>query len=107
MQISTYNTWIVIISTLIFFAMSLLITAGTGKQVQDGYWKIAVLRKLTVIQKNLELNNELLKKSQRSQVIPQKQPEQIKAKPISKPEGAKHLDNSKRLKILKAPETNV
>ena len=42
---------IITISTLLFFAISLLVTAGTGKEVQDGYWKIAVLRKLTVISK--------------------------------------------------------
>ena len=40
--------------TLVFFALSLLITANTGKEVQDGYWKIAVLRKLTVISKKLD-----------------------------------------------------
>ena len=45
---------IVSISTLIFFAISLLITANTAKEVQDGYWKIAVLRKLTLISKKLD-----------------------------------------------------
>ena len=45
---------IITISTLLFFAISLLVTAGTGKEVQDGYWKIAVLRKLTVISKKLD-----------------------------------------------------
>lgn len=41
-------------STLLFFAISLLITANTGKEIQDGYWKIAVLRKLTLISKKLD-----------------------------------------------------
>ena len=45
---------IITISTLLFFAISLLVTAGTGKEVQDGYWKIAVLRKLQVISKKLD-----------------------------------------------------
>lgn len=45
---------IITISTLLFFTISLLVTAGTGKEVQDGYWKIAVLRKLTVISKKLD-----------------------------------------------------
>ena len=45
---------IITISTLLFFAISLLVTAGTAKEVQDGYWKIAVLRKLTVISKKLD-----------------------------------------------------
>ncbi len=66
MSINSYNTIIIIVSTLIFFALSLLLTAGTGKEVQDGYWKIAVLRKLTTIQKDLELNNELLSKSKKT-----------------------------------------
>jgi predicted membrane protein len=45
---------IIAASTLLFFAISLLVTAGTGKEVQEGYWKIAVLRKLTVISKKLD-----------------------------------------------------
>lgn len=49
-----YRIIIVTISTLIFFAISLLVTANTGKEVQDGYWKIAVLRKLTLISKKLD-----------------------------------------------------
>ena len=62
-QVSKYNNMIIAISTIIFFLISLLLTVGTGEKVQDGYWKIAVLRKLTVIQKNLELNNRLMKTS--------------------------------------------
>ena len=45
---------IIAISTLLFFGISLLLTAGTGKEVQEGYWKMAVLRKLTVISKKLD-----------------------------------------------------
>lgn len=66
MKLTSFNNIIIIVSTTVFFLLSLLLTVGTGKQVQDGYWKIAVLRKLTVIQKNLELNNELLKSSDKS-----------------------------------------
>ena len=65
-QITSFNNLIIIISTIIFFLIALLLTTGTSRQVQDGYWKIAVLRKLTVIQKSLELNNELLKNSNKS-----------------------------------------
>ncbi len=65
-KITSFNNVIIAVSTIIFFLISLLLTVGTGKQVQDGYWKIAVLRKLTVIQKNLELNNELLKNTDKS-----------------------------------------
>lgn len=49
-----YRVIIIAISTLVFFSISLLITANTGKEVQDGYWKIAVLRKLTLISKKLD-----------------------------------------------------
>lgn len=45
---------IIIFSTLIFISMSLLLTANTGRDIQDGYWKIAVLRKLTLISKKLD-----------------------------------------------------
>lgn len=65
-QQTAYNNTITAISTIIFFLLALLLTVGTGKQVQDGYWRIAVLRKLTVIQKNLELNNDLLKSTDKS-----------------------------------------
>ena len=60
-KITSFNNGIIIVSTIIFFLLSLLLTVGTGEKVQDGYWKIAVLRKLTVIQKNLEANNQSLK----------------------------------------------
>lgn len=50
----TSKVLIIIISTIIFFAMSLLITVGTSKEIQEGYWKMAVLRKLTVISKKLD-----------------------------------------------------
>lgn len=65
-KVSTYNTIIIVVSTLVFFVISLLLTANIGKEVQDGYWKIAVLRKLTVIQKSIEVNNELLASSNKS-----------------------------------------
>ena len=63
-NIDTYNNLIIIFLTVIFFLLSLLVTSGTGKEVQDGYWKIAVLRKLTAIQKTIEVNNELIQKNE-------------------------------------------
>lgn len=57
---NSFNIFIIVITTVIMFLFSLLLTMGTGKEVQDGYWKIAVLRKLTVIQKLIETNNSLL-----------------------------------------------
>ena len=66
MQITSFNNVIIVVSTITFFLLPLLLTVGTGEKVQEGYWKIAVLRKLTVIQKNLELNNQLLKNNDKS-----------------------------------------
>ena len=66
LQITSFNNVIIVVSTITFFLLSLLLTVGTGEKVQEGYWKIAVLRKLTVIQKNLELNNQLLKNNDKS-----------------------------------------
>ncbi len=65
-KVTSFSNAIIAVSTIIFFLISLLLTVGTGEKVQDGYWKIAVLRKLTVIQKNLELNNQLLKSTDKS-----------------------------------------
>ncbi|MGN1299188.1 MAG: hypothetical protein ACI4UE_04320 [Candidatus Scatovivens sp.] len=50
----SYRIIIISISTLLFFAIALLLTIGTAREVQDGYWKIAVLRKLTVMSKKLD-----------------------------------------------------
>ena len=49
-----YRVIIIPVSTLLFFLISLLLTIGTAREVQDGYWKIAVLRKLTTISKKLD-----------------------------------------------------
>lgn len=45
--------------TLLFFGISLLFTANVGRDVQEGYWKMAVLRKLTVISKKLDALDNL------------------------------------------------
>jgi hypothetical protein len=107
LNISEYRYIIVTVFTVIFFIISLLLTATTGKEVQDGYWKIAMLRKLTVIQKNLEINNELLSKAIKSQKLPKNVIEESKAitkniieteKEIleGKPEKEQDLNDSKR-----------
>ena len=48
------RTIIVAVSAVLFLAFALLITANTGKEVQDSYWKIAVYKKLVVISKKLD-----------------------------------------------------
>jgi len=49
-----YRTPIIVISSLFMMAIALLLTAGTGKAVQDAYWKMALLRKVIVISKKLD-----------------------------------------------------
>lgn len=41
-------------STLLLFFMTLISTSKINKDIQDGYWKMAVLRKLTLISKKLD-----------------------------------------------------
>lgn len=58
---------VVAITTSLFLSIALLITANTGKEVADGYWKIAVYKKLAIISKkldNLEKINEFLNPSE-------------------------------------------
>ena len=45
---------IVSVSAAIFLAIALLLTANTGKEIEDGYWKIAVYKKLAIISKKLD-----------------------------------------------------
>lgn len=58
---------VVAITTSLFLSIALLITANTGKEVADGYWKIAVYKKLAIISKkldNLEKINDFLNPSE-------------------------------------------
>lgn len=48
-------------ATLIFFFITLFSTYKINKDIQDGYWKIAVLRKLTLISKKLDALDNLKK----------------------------------------------
>ena len=41
--------------TIVFFVIGLLLTAGTAMKVQETYWRIAVLRKMTLISKKLDV----------------------------------------------------
>lgn len=45
---------IVVISAVLFLGMALIFTANTGKEIEDGYWKIAVYKKLAIISKKLD-----------------------------------------------------
>ena len=49
-----FRVLIIAALTLLFFAIALLSTSNAGKEIQDGYWKIATLRKLTLISKKLD-----------------------------------------------------
>lgn len=111
-NITEYNTIIIIVSTIIFFLLSLIITAGTGKEVQDGYWKIALLRKLTAIQKTLETSNELLAKDDTLKIEAMKklnreilgETEELQVLPKNqKNKLAKEVKEQKK-KVIKKPE---
>ena len=45
---------IVLIFALVFFTFSIFFTTSISQTIQDGYWKIATLRKLTLISKKLD-----------------------------------------------------
>ncbi len=49
-----YRTPIIIAMTFLFLSVSLLLTSSTGKEIQDAYWKMALLRKVIVISKKLD-----------------------------------------------------
>lgn len=110
-NVSTYNTLIIIVSTILFFLLSLVITSGTGKEVQDGYWKIAVLRKLTAIQKTLETNNELIAKDDTRKIEAMKrlnreilgETEEMQLIKAPKQKNAKE-SKMQRKKVIKKPE---
>ena len=92
----SYRPIIISILTLSFFALSLLLTIGTAREVQDGYWKMAVLRKLTVMSKKLdnienienfkeELNDLELTKNDSIEVL-EKKSDNIKIETKNEPE---------------------
>lgn len=83
---SSFKPVIIAISTLLFFCISLLLTAGTGKEVQDGYWKMAVLRKLTVISKKLDYLENLDNTPVRKKEIVKKVAKEINSEIKKEPE---------------------
>ena len=84
---------VVAITTSLFLSIALLITANTGKEVADGYWKIAVYKKIAIISKkldNLEKINEFLNPSE----VKKEQVEK-KEKSVSTTETEKSPEESK------------
>ena len=90
-----FRILIIVISTLLFFAMSLLLTINTAKDIQEGYWKVALLRKLTVISKKLDSLDNLNMNSLKSEFtelveeeleISKSNKKQKKSKKASEPE---------------------
>lgn len=67
---TAFRVVIIALSTLFFFGIALLLTINVSKDVQEGYWKMAVLRKLTVISKKLDaLENLDTASSKKSQAV--------------------------------------
>ena len=86
---SIFRPIIIISSAVIFLLIALLLTSQTGKEIEDGYWKIAVYKKLAIISKKLDAlekvdNSESLKSENISKKIESKQPEKITEKTSEK-----------------------
>ncbi len=89
---------IIIVSTLIFLAIALLATSNASKEVQDGYWKIAVLRKLTLISKKLDNLENLNDLSLASETASLKQELQNLTPSEEKKEEVENTEKSKEVK---------
>lgn len=80
---------IVAILAVLFLAFALLITANTGKEVQDSYWKIAVYKKLVVISKKLDN----LDSSDKQKNIKKENTQASNLKEITEPNKTIHEEN--------------
>lgn len=92
----------VIVTTLIFLGIALMATANTARDVQDAYWKIAVLRKLTVISKKLDNVSDETKKEIKSAIDDLEiEPEVEREKPKTKPKTKAKASTKKEKKVEK------
>lgn len=92
----------VIVTTLIFLCIALMATANTARDVQDAYWKIAVLRKLTVISKKLDNVSDETKKEIKSAIDDLEiEPEVEREKPKTKPKTKAKASTKKEKKVEK------
>lgn len=82
---SVFKIIIIVISTLFFFGISLLLTANVGRDVQEGYWKMAVLRKLTVISKKLDYLENIDPNNKKQVQAVKKVAKEIKGEQLSIP----------------------
>lgn len=99
-----YRVIIITVSTIIFFTISLLLTSNIGREVQDGYWKIATLRKLTLISKKLDALENLEKLDL---LISDSNLGQISKKNVKKDSSNKNLNEEKvETKSLKQKMNN-
>lgn len=92
----------VIVTTLIFLCIALMATANTARDVQDAYWKIAVLRKLTVISKKLDNVSDETKKEIKSAIDDLEiEPEVEREKPKTKSKTKAKASTKKEKKVEK------
>jgi len=82
---SVFKIVIIVVSTLLFFGISLLLTANVGRDVQEGYWKMAVLRKLTVISKKLDYLENIDPNNKKQVQAVKKVAKEIKGEQLSIP----------------------
>ena len=97
----------VIVSTLIFLFIALMATANTARDVQDAYWKIAVLRKLTVISKKLDNVSDDDKKEIKGVVKTLDEDLELETEPIKPKAKSKTKSTKKEKKVEKTKETKT
>lgn len=106
----TLKPLIIAISTLVFFGFSIILTAGTGKEVQEGYWKMAVLRKLTVISKKLDALENLDTSSKETKKVVSQVAKEINAeipKVVTEKEQVPTQKNSENIEKLDQTEEPI
>lgn len=101
-----FKVVIIAISTLLFFGISLLLTAGTGKDVQEGYWKMAVLRKLTVISKKLDYLENLDNATPTQKEVVKQVVSEVKKEIDFKPEIEEEIFEDDIVEDISAEENN-
>ena len=87
--------------------IALMATANTARDVQDAYWKIAVLRKLTVISKKLDNVSDDDKKEIKGVVKTLDEDLELDTEPIKPKAKYKTKSTKKEKKVEKTKETKT
>lgn len=99
---SNLRNIIIIASGLLFLIISLLLTANTGKEIYDGYWRIAVFNELTTISEKLSNIDEKIQ-NQKSD----KKTKKIIVQKIKKEEPKQEIDNKENQEDSNEPKEEI